>query len=165
MPQQEARTHRHSASCKYPTDLPSLIAIHFSPQLIAVLSNSQINFLYFSLPCRKLISWRMINPTCRMIFPTYWRRRRGWSLFLRPTNPSARSPHSLTWPQISQWSPFHLLTPPSPLRCPSHRPTLCPHSLPVSQPSPQLPTPSSPAAPALSSPPPLSPAAWLKWQI
>lgn len=98
----------------------------------------------------------MRSPACRMISLTFWRRRKGWSSFWRRTNPSAKSPQSLT--QTSPWSLFLL---------PSHRPPSqwCPPpSLPASQPSPPPPTLSSPAAAVPSSPPPPFPAARSRWQ-
>lgn len=127
--------------------------------------------LYFSLPYRKLINWKMRSPACRMILLIFWRRKNGWSSFWLPTSRSAKSPQS--WIQISLWSPCLLPTPASPLCARSHRPPSQrhPRSLPANQPSPQLPTRSSAAAALaaaaapLSSLPPTSPATWWSWQI
>lgn len=117
----------------------------------------------FSLPNRKLISWKKRSPASRMILPIFWRRKRGLSSFWLPTNLSVKSPQS--WPQTSLWPRSLLPTPASPLRClPSYRAPRQPQSLPASQPSPQPQTRSSPAI-ALSSPLPPSPTARSRWQI
>lgn len=180
MPQQEARAYRHSASCKYPIRFTITHWNMFIVRAIAELSNSQADATSsISLSYRKLISWKTRNPTCRMISPTCWRRRRGLSSSWLPTSPFAKSP--LSWAQTSPWPPSLLPTPATPLQCPpSHRsPSLIhPLSLPASRPSPQPPTPYSPA-PAPPSPQPLSLAAqsrcqtwsplswrslWISWQ-